>query len=103
MPARCALSSALAISIAILQRLLERQRALRQPVRERLAFEILHDEVRGAVLLAHVVQRADVRMIELRDRARLAVEPLAELRIGGECLGRILIATVRSSRVSRAL
>src|SRR5262245_18629920 len=31
-----------------------------------------------------VVQRADVRMIERRDRARLAVEPLAQLRIGRE-------------------
>ena len=34
--------------------------------------------------VAHVVQRADVGMIELRDRAGLAVEALAELRIGGE-------------------
>ena len=33
---------------------------------------------------ADVVERADVRMIELRDRARFAIEPLAELRIGGE-------------------
>ena len=36
------------------------------------------------VLLADVVQRADVRMRELRDRARLAIEALAELRVGGE-------------------
>ena len=40
MPARCAVSSASAISIAVSQRLLERQRALRQALGERLAFEI---------------------------------------------------------------
>ena len=55
------------------------------------------------VLLADVVERADVRMSQLRDRARLAIEAFAELRIGRERFGRILIATVRSSRVSRAL
>ncbi len=33
-----------------------------------------------------VVERADVRMGELRDRARLALEPLAELRVGRERL-----------------
>ena len=36
-------------------------------------------------LCAHVT-RADVGMIELRDRAGLTVEALAELRIGGEHL-----------------
>ena len=67
-----------------LERLVDRESALRQPIRQRLALEILHDEERGAVLLAHVVQRADVRMIELRDRAGLAIEALAELRVGRE-------------------
>ena len=57
----------------------------------------------GAVLLADVVERADVRMVELGDGARFALEALAELRIGREAAGRILIATVRSRRVSRAL
>ena len=37
-----------------------------------------------------VVQRADVRMSELRDGARFAVEPFAELRIGGERVGQDL-------------
>ena len=69
-----------------LERLLERQRALCEPVRQRLAVEVLHDEIRRAGLFADVVQRADVGMIELRDRAGFAVEPLAELRIGGERL-----------------
>jgi hypothetical protein len=65
-----------------LQRLGKRQRAPRQSVRQGLAFQVLHDEERRAVLLTHVVQRADVRMIEMRDRASFAVEPLAELLVG---------------------
>ena len=80
MPARCALSSADAISIAVLSAWSSGSAPFVKPVRQRLAFEILHDEERGAVLLAHVVQRADVRMIELRDRAGFAIEALAELR-----------------------
>ena len=34
--------------------------------------------------MADVVERADVRMIERRDRARLALEALAQLRVGRE-------------------
>ena len=69
-----------------LECLIEWQRALCEPVGQRLAFEVLHDEIRRAGLFAHVIQRADVGMIELRDRAGFAVEALAELRIGGERL-----------------
>jgi hypothetical protein len=56
-----------------------------------------------AVVSADVVQRADVRVGELRDGAGFAIEPIAELRIRGEVALRTLIATVRSSRVSVAL
>ena len=62
------------------QRFADRQRAVLQPRRQRLAFEVLHDEERGAPLLADVVERADVRVIELRDRPCLPLEPIAELR-----------------------
>jgi len=41
---------------------------------------------RRALLLADVVEGADVRMCELRDRASLTIEAFAELRIGRECL-----------------
>ena len=67
-----------------LERLIKRQRALREPVGQRLAIEVLHDEKRRALVLAHVVQGADMRMRELRDRTGFAIEPLTELRIGGE-------------------
>ena len=72
------------------ERLVERQtsgavrREPRQPRRQRLAFEILHDEIGHAVLLTNVVQRADVWVIELADGAGLAIEAGPELGIGGE-------------------
>ena len=64
------------------QRALQRQRTFRERRRERLAIEVLHDEIGDAVLLADVVQRADMRVIELRNRPCLAVEPVTKLRIG---------------------
>ena len=36
---------------AVSQRLVQRQRSLRQPVRQRLTFQQLHDEVLGSVLM----------------------------------------------------
>jgi len=54
-----------------LERLIERERAPRQARVERLALQVLHDEIRDRLpcacrrgVLAHVVQRADVRVIE---------------------------------------
>ena len=76
MPCRCAFSSASAISMPIAQRLVERQRPLREPLGERLAFEELHDQVVARPSAADVVERADVGMRELRDRSRLTLEPL---------------------------
>jgi hypothetical protein len=46
--------------------------------------------------------RADVEMVQGRDRARLAPEPGSPVGIGGELVGETLMATVRSRRVSRA-
>ena len=62
--------------------LLERERTFREPVRERLPLQVLHDEVLGVAFPTHVVQSADVRVRELRDRLRLALEPLADV---GRC------------------
>ncbi len=73
-----------------LQRLIDGNRSLRDARGERLAFEKLHHEEGGAVLLPDVEQRADVGVIQLRDRARLALEPLAELRSGGDLRGQRL-------------
>ncbi len=62
----------------------ERERALLEPLGERLAIEVLHDQICRAVLFADVVQRADVRVVELGNRARFTIEALAETRVGGE-------------------
>jgi hypothetical protein len=70
---------------------------------ERLAFQVLHDQERRAVVFAHVVQGANVRVLEMGDRARFTVEALTELRIGGERVVEDLDSDVRSRRVSRAL
>ncbi len=79
------------------------ERTLRDPLRERLAVEELHHEklveqtrpVRpwrphSPALhvvddsLSHVIQPADVRMLEPRDRPRLALEADLHLRVGSE-------------------
>ena len=63
---------------------IDRQCAARQSILEGLALEVLHDQEVHAVLGADVVERADVRMAELRDRPRLAPQPLTQQRILGE-------------------
>ena len=69
---------------AVADHLVGRQRAARQPAGQRLAFQVLHDEKGDAVLLADVVEHADVRVVQRPDRPRFAVEPLAQLRVVGE-------------------
>ena len=102
MPARWALSSASAIWAPIRSACSCGSGALLQPVGERLAFEVLHHQVVDPVLLADVVERADVGMVEGGDGARLALEPRAAVGVLARCAGSTLMATVRSSRVSRA-
>ena len=68
---------------AELERLLDRQGAALQPLRQALAFQELHHQEqpgRAAAVgrqLAHVVERADVGMLETRDAARLPFEAIA--------------------------
>ena len=81
---------------------LGRQRAACEPRGQRLALEELHDQVGDAVLLAEVVQDADVRMVQRADDAGFAIEALAELRVGGELRRQDLDRDVRSRRVSTA-
>ena len=84
------------------EHLLQRQPALAQALAQRLAFQVFHDEVTDPVLLADVVEVANVGMAQRRNRARLTVKSLFCLRVAERCAGRILTATVRSRRVSRA-
>ncbi len=82
--------------------LLLRNRAGVELPAQRLAFQKLHDGVGDAVLVAEVVDREDVRMRERRDRLRLSLEPRERLGIRRDARGSTLIATSRSSFVSRA-
>ena len=61
--------------------LVDRERAFAQAAGERFAFQIFHHEETGAVLVPNVVEDADVRMIQRRNRARLAVKALAPVGI----------------------
>jgi hypothetical protein len=64
--------------------LVERQRALLEPVGERLALEQLHDEEVGVAVLPHVEEGADVGVVEGGDGLRLALEARAALLVLGE-------------------
>src|SRR5207244_356771 len=69
------------------ERLVERERALVRSLRNSFALQILHDQVVRCVLVADVIQRANMRMAERRDRASFALEPVTKLRISGEGFG----------------
>ncbi len=64
----------------------------RNPLGERFALEVLHDDELDAALAADVVEDADVGMFETTDRLRLAFEALLQVadpgRVGGQDLDR---------------
>ena len=59
----------------------QRERAARQPVGQTLPLQHLHHQKADAVLMADVIEGADVRMVELRNRSGLTVESLLQSRI----------------------
>jgi hypothetical protein len=70
-----------------LHRLVQRKTVelvVREPGRERLPFEVLHDEERRARVMADIVEGAHLPVIQMRKRLRFAFEALAELWICGE-------------------
>jgi len=75
-PLRCALSSASAIWAAEFEDLLKGDGTLFQAPRQCLAFEALHDKVIRPVLMADVVQHADVRVIQTGNGFGLALKAL---------------------------
>ena len=71
---------------------------------ERLALEQFHDEEALVVVASNVVERADVRVIERGNRARLAVEARFGLRIADVGGRRNLVRDVAvEARVFRAI
>jgi len=68
---------------------LARRSRLGQPRGERRALDQLHRDVRAVTVAAGVVDRDDVGMRELRERAAFAHEPLdAEVQLGVDQLDR---------------
>ena len=65
-------------------------RRCRQPIRERLSFQILHDQEVDAVVLTDVVERADMRMIQARNRSGFPFEALLEIAIMHAAMGQHL-------------
>ena len=53
--------------MAILKKLLCGQRPLLQPLRQRLSFQVLHHQKIKSLRLPNVMERADMRMIQVRD------------------------------------
>ena len=64
----------------ILQHLLNRQRAFHQALRQCLPLDIFHHQKICVVLMAGIVERADVRMIQAGNGFRFALEALAQFR-----------------------
>ena len=64
------------------------QRTGGEPILQRRPLQILHDDERPLVLLADVVDGADVRVVERRRRLRFAREPAQRLWIAVRALRR---------------
>ena len=107
MPRSCAASSASAICRAIARAVVERQRAVQQPIRERRPFdELQHQRARVPAdvgrSVVNAVDRADVLVIQRGEQLRFALESRQAIGVAREGLGQTLIATSRPSVVSRA-
>jgi hypothetical protein len=66
------------------ERFIQRHRTPRQARGPSLALDEFHDQKIDVVLPADVVQRADMRMVQGRDRLCLALEPLPHVRVLGK-------------------
>ena len=56
-------------------RLAGRLRRARQGLRQAAPFEELHREIRAPLVVAHIIDRDDVRVVQARHRLRFALEP----------------------------
>ena len=78
------------------------QRAASQPLGERFALEQLHRDEQPAVVLADLVDLADVRMVDARRGPGLPPEAAARAVSSSAAADSVFRAIVRSSRSSRA-
>ena len=84
------------------QALVDGQRSMDDPIRQRRSVDELEDYARCGRRFLEAVDRADVGMIERGEDFGLALQAGDAIGILRECGGRILIATSRFRRVSRA-
>ncbi len=68
------------------ERVLDRQRSAREPLRQVLAGDELHRDEALAFRLVQAVDRGDVRVVQRREQACLALEASHALRLGGDSL-----------------
>lgn len=72
------------------ERLIERVCPLLDAGGQSLALHVLHHHVTGAILIADVVEHADVRMVQRSHRASFAFETSAQIFALGDVLGQDL-------------
>ena len=84
------------------EHLCKRERPAFDTCRQRLTFEQFEHEVLGVLLSADVVQAADVRVIESRDRFGLMPKRARNSASLASSAASTFTATLRSKRVSRA-
>ena len=84
------------------QRLVERDRAARDALRQVVALRRAPSRARDAVSFFEAVDARDVRVIQRGQHLRFALEPRQALGSAANASGRTLIATSRLSFVSRA-
>jgi hypothetical protein len=86
----------------VFQFLIHREGTFHQPSSQCLAFEIFHHQEIGFVLVAYIVESADVGMIQAGNGFGFTLEALAQFGSIGKMIRQILMATMRSKRVTRA-
>jgi len=85
------------------QELVDTKKSGCDPLLEGLAFQILHCNKGSLAGLIHLVNGADVRVVQRGRGSGLSSESLECLRVFDQFLGRNLSATIRPSVVSSAL
>src|ERR1700740_675687 len=89
-PLRCALSSASANCAPYFSTCSKGRGPFLQPLRKCFAFHALHHQIVDPILMAYVVEHADVGMIQARDSFGFALEALFADGISGELRGQNL-------------
>ena len=69
------------------QQLLDFQRAVADQMLQGLAFQVLHDNERGPIIFADVIDGANVGMIQCRSGLGLAAKAAQRLLVAGNVLG----------------